>query len=254
MGRHANAVKLSVAASSVRRWYGSMRLGQLGVPATALTLFDAEGDPECRLVREALSELDVDLRIVPVPAGGSRHRAALTALGGEGASVPLLHDRAAGRVVSGKDAILQHLFATYRPKKPSVPLRYSIGAFTSKLATRIRQGRGLTAAPAHSAEQDLELYSFESSPFSRLVRERLTELELAYYLHNLAKEQRADIGPAGRTLTFGKPYAPVPGGKREKLRARGGQIQVPYLIDPNTGTALYESRAILEYLDRTYAR
>ena len=35
--------------------------------------------------------------------------------------------------------------------------------------------------------------------------------------------------------------------------ARGGQIQVPYLLDPNTGAALYESRAILEYLDRTYA-
>lgn len=88
----------------------------------------------------------------------------------------------------------------------------------------------------------------------RLVRERLTELELAYYLHNLGKEQRADIGPAGRTLTFGKPYAPVPGGKREQLLALGGQIQVPYLIDPNTGVALYESRAILAYLDRTYAR
>lgn len=231
-----------------------MRLGQLGVPATALTLFDAEGDPECRLVREALSELDVDLRVVPVPAGGSRHRAALIALGGEGARVPLLHDRAAGMVVSGKEGILQHLFATYRPKKPTIPLRYRAGSTSSKLATRIRAGRGLTATPANHAEQDLELYSFESSPFSRLVRERLTELELAYYLHNLAKEQRADIGPAGKTLTFGKPYKPVPGGKREKLLARGGEIKVPYLIDPNTGTALYESRAILEYLDRTYAR
>lgn len=254
MGRHGNAVKLSLAASSARRWYGSMRLASLGVPATALTLFDAEGDPECRLVREVLTELDVDLRIVPVPEGGSRHRAALTALGGEGARVPLLQDRAAGRVVSGKDAILQHLFATYRPEKPTVPLRYSMGTVTSKLATRIRQGRGVVAAPARRAEQDLELYSFESSPFSRLVRERLTELELAYFLHNLGKEQRADIGPAGKTLTFGKPYAPVPGGKREQLLLRGGQIQVPYLIDPNTQTALYESRAILEYLDRTYAR
>ena len=168
--------------------------------------------------------------------------------------VPLLQDRSAGRVVSGKDAILLHLFATYRPKKPTIPLRYRAGSTSSKLATRIRQGRGVAATPANPAEQDLELYSFESSPFSRLVRERLTELELAYYLHNLGKEQRADIGPAGKTLTFGKPYAPVPGGKREQLLALGGQIQVPYLIDPNTGTALYESRAILDYLERAYAR
>ena len=253
MGRHADAVKLSIAASSVRQWYGSMVLGRLRVPPGALTLFDAEGDPECRLVREALTELDVDLRIVPVPEGGARHRAALTALGGNGARVPLLEDRAASVVVAGKDGILRHLFATYRPVEPGVPLRYRLGSTTSRLATRIRKGRGLRATPSRAAEQDLELYSFESSPFSRLVRERLTELELAYSLRNLGKEQRADIGPAGKTLTFGKPYAPVPGGKREQLMARGGQIQVPYLLDPNTGAALYESRAILEYLDRTYA-
>jgi glutathione S-transferase len=245
---------MSVAASSARQWYGSMVLGRLPVPADALTLYDAEGDPECRLVREALTELDVDLRVVPVPQGGQRHRDALVALGGPGARVPLLHDRAADKVVAGKDGILAHLFETYRPDQPRVPLRYRLGRISSKLATRLRQGRGLVARPANPAERDLELYSFESSPFSRLVREALTELELAYHLHNLGKEQRADIGPAGHTLTFGKPYAPVPGGKRTKLLARGGQIKVPYLVDPNTSAALYESRDILAYLERTYAR
>ena len=70
MGRHGNAVKLSAAASSVRRWYGSMRIGQLGVPATALTLFDAEGDPECRLVREVLSELALPVRCPTMPCFG----------------------------------------------------------------------------------------------------------------------------------------------------------------------------------------
>ncbi|MCB9658273.1 MAG: glutathione S-transferase N-terminal domain-containing protein [Sandaracinaceae bacterium] len=254
MGRHKSAVNSSIAASSVRQWYGSMVLGRLPVPPGTLTLFDAEGDADSRLVREALTELDVDLRIVPVPEGGQRHRGALVALGGGSARVPLLHDAGADVVAQGKGAILRHLFVTYRPDDPRVPLRYRFGATSSKLATRVRKGRGLRATEGRPAAQDLELYSFESSPFSRLVRERLTELELAYLLHNLGKEQRADIGPAGKTLTFGKPYAPVPGGKREKLLARGGRIQVPYLIDPNTSTALYESRAILEYLDRTYAR
>ncbi len=254
MGSYAKRVRQSVAASSARQWYGSMVLARLGVPEDTLTLFDAEGDPECRLVREALTELDVDLRIVPVPQGGTRYRELFTAHGGPGARVPLLRDSRAGVVAQGKDAILRHLFRTYRPAQPKVPLRYRFGLTSSKLATRLSGGRGLRASASAPAALDLELYSFESSPFSRPVRERLTELELAYHLHNLGKEQRADIGPAGKTLTFGKPYAPVPGGKREALLARGGAIQVPYLIDPNTGTSLYESKDILKYLDATYAK
>ena len=36
------------------------------------------------------------------------------------------------------------------------------------------------------------------------------------------------------------------------LAARAGRISIPYLVDPNTGTEMGESRDILEYLDRTY--
>ena len=32
-----------------------------------------------------------------------------------------------------------------------------------------------------------------------------------------------------------------------------GRFQVPYLQDPNTGVNLFESSAILEYLDKQYA-
>ncbi|WP_255364238.1 glutathione S-transferase N-terminal domain-containing protein [Alcanivorax sp. HI0044] len=34
--------------------------------------------------------------------------------------------------------------------------------------------------------------------------------------------------------------------------ARAGRIAVPYLVDPNTGMELFESEAILDYLDQTY--
>ena len=34
----------------------------------------------------------------------------------------------------------------------------------------------------------------------------------------------------------------------EALIARGGKQQVPYLIDPETGTEMYESDDIVEYL------
>ena len=39
----------------------------------------------------------------------------------------------------------------------------------------------------------------------------------------------------------------------DALGRLGGKIQVPYLVDPNGPVALYESRDILDYLDRTYA-
>jgi glutathione S-transferase len=123
---------------------------------------------------------------------------------------------------------------------------------SSRAATASRTLRGLWVRPSRPADEPLELYSFESSPFSRLVRERLCELELPYLLHNLGKEQLADVGMPGLRVTL-RPYAPRPGGKREALLARGGKIQVPYLVDPNTGAALYESRDILAYLDQTYA-
>jgi glutathione S-transferase len=30
-------------------------------------------------------------------------------------------------------------------------------------------------------------------------------------------------------------------------------VQVPFLVDPNTGTELFESGDIVDYLERTYA-
>ncbi len=41
-------------------------------------------------------------------------------------------------------------------------------------------------------------------------------------------------------------------GRRAELVARGGKMMVPYLIDPNTGTEMYESDDIVAYLESTY--
>ena len=78
----------------------------------------------------------------------------------------------------------------------------------------------------------LELYSYEASPFCRIVRECLSSLELRYRLHNVAR------GSAGR----------------EAFVERSGRMMVPYLVDPNTGVEMFESADIVEYLEDTYAR
>ena len=103
-------------------------------------------------------------------------------------------------------------------------------------------------------EQLLELWSFEASPYSRIVRATLTELEIPYILHNVPKERWQDMGPAVLRLKPGK-YEPLAGGKREKmLPEMQGKMQVPYLVDPNTGVKMFESAQIVKYLKKQYGK
>lgn len=50
----------------------------------------------------------------------------------------------------------------------------------------------------------------------RIVRAVLSELEVPFVFHNVAKERWQDYGPAKLRLKPGK-YEPLPGGKREHL-------------------------------------
>ena len=111
----------------------------------------------------------------------------------------------------------------------------------------------LPALPSRQPKQLLTLYSFESSPYSRPVRELLCQLELPYHLINLGKSQWADMGPSTMRLKPG-PYQPPAGSKREAFLQQYGKVQVPFLIDPNYQVEMFESRDILQYLKQTYAK
>jgi glutathione S-transferase len=249
---HQVRVLQSVASSTLEAWRGTSVVHQAQQPAQYLQLYDMEGSPYCRFVREALSALGLDVQILPCPAGGKRFRPEAKKLGGK-RQFPLLVDPNTGTTMYESADIVNYLFATYGPGK--TPLTYRRGPIRpafSALATAARGLRGIKARPAKVPDQDLHLWSFESSPYTRLVRERLTELELPYVLHNIGKEQWADMGPATMRVKPG-PYVPKAGGKREALLARLGRVQVPYLEDPNTGVKMFESREIIAYLEKTYA-
>lgn len=250
MASHRMNVYSSILTSTLRAWRGSMQRAKVeAVPR--LELFDMENCPFCRLAREAISELQIDVDILPCPKGGTRFRPRAEALVGGKTTYPTLHNVASGEVIVGSREIVEYLRERYAPGRVRAPGLLAKG--TSALASLPRAGRGTRVRPSREPEKLLELYSFESSPFSRLVREVMTELELPYTLRSLAKEQVSDIGMPGARLTFGKEYEPIPGSRREALRERGGKIQVPFLIDPNTGAELYESKAIVRYLEETYA-
>lgn len=250
---HQFKVVSSVFASTARGWRGSLSFRPTTrQPEQMLRLYEFEASPFCRLVREGLSEMDLDVLILPCPAGGTRFRPEAVALGGK-SLFPFLVDPNTGRQMHESADIIDYLAETYGGQmRASRGLRRK-GAIAAALTTSLlRAVRGLKARPSKPAKVPLELFSFESSPYSRLVRERLSELELPYVLRNTAKARWEDVGPPQIRSTF-FPDLPVEGRNRVALLARAGRVQVPYLIDPNTGTELFESEAILRYLDATYA-
>ena len=108
-----------------------------------------------------------------------------------------------------------------------------------------------SANPGSAPKQPLERYSFESSPFARLVRETLCELELPFLLHNVGKAPGTPEEWLPPKLRHKGGYTPET--KNRKLLAeRGGKVMIPYLVDPNTGAAMYESADIQRYLRTTY--
>jgi glutathione S-transferase len=250
---HQAQVLSSSLLSTLDLWRGTMLVHAARQPPKRLRLYDIEGDAACRQVREALTALGLDADIYPCPIGGTRYRPKGEALAGD-AGFPLLVDANTGDTLTDAPTIIAHLFHHYADRAP--PAAYRRGPVSDRLAAlaaRVRAGRGLQARPARRPRRLLQLWSFESSPYSRLVRERLTELELAYTVHNVGKEHVSELGPAGMRLRPG-PYRPRPGGRRAELLARWGRVQLPYLEDPNTGAAMFESADIIAYLEQNYAR
>ncbi len=242
----------SVATSSLTAWRGCLVLRSVAQPEKPLVLYDMEACPYCRRVREALTALNLDVDIRPCPKGGRRFRPEAEAMGGK-QQYPLLVDNNTGKVLYESTAIVEYLFREYAGRP--VPRFYSARAHQCALgsiASATSGLRGLRAEAARAPEQPLHLWSFEGSPFSRLVREKLCELEIPYTLHNLGKEHWTEIGPAKQRIKPG-PYRPIPGGKRDAFFQQHQRVQVPYLEDPNTNASLFESSRILDYLERTYA-
>ena len=243
----------STLASTARGWRGTQAARKSRQPEKMLKLYEYEGCPFCRLVRETLTELDLDAVIHPCPRGGTRWRPEAERIGGR-QQFPLLVDDNTGRTLYESSEIIAYLRENYgegRNRNAGSP--GALAQVGANAATALRGFAGLNARGANGSgpSELLELYSFESSPFSRIAREALCELELAYVLRNMGKAVKADMGPPWvRTKFF--PDTPVQGRNRKRMIELTGRMQVPYLIDPNTGTAMYESADIVRYLRQTY--
>ena len=197
-----------------------MELAALGPrPEKPLELYDYETCPFCRRVRLAISMLDLEVVVYPCPRGGQRFRPVASERGGR-AQFPFLCDPNTGVEMYESADIVRYLIDQYGAGGlPGAPA-------TEPLACGLSR-----SLPSREPAAPLELFSFESSGQCSMVRDVLCAYELPYLVRSAA--------PASA--------------RRQELRRRSGTDQVPYLIDPNTGTELGGAAAINEYLESHYA-
>jgi len=225
-------VTTSILSTFLRLGAGR-KVGAVGKrPETSLELYEFEACPYCRKVREALSILDLDILIYPCPKGGRRFREEVKKRGGK-AQFPYLIDPNTGVEMYESSDIVSYLFEHYGVGKP--PIWFSIepiNTLLGSIASVVRGASGTYYYKAERPEKRLTLYSFEASPFCRIVRESLSTLEIPYMLRNIAQGSE----------------------KRPRFVDRNGRMMVPFLVDSNTDTALFESADIVNYLIETYRR
>lgn len=248
---HTINIANSLAASSAALWRGTGSRPAAVKPERPLELYEMENCPFCRLVREALTQLDLDALIYPCPREGKRFRPKAVELGGK-SLFPFLVDPNTGKKMHESADIITYLYNTYGERDAPAYLKVrTLDTASSMVASALRVGRGMHAWSSLPAEKPLELWSFESSPHARPVREVLCELELPYLLHNIGKAQWRDF-----VLTRYRdrlwPKLKHRGHNRQALKERAGKVMSPYLADPNTGREMFESKAIIDYLHETY--
>ena len=221
-------------------------------PEQMLQLYDIENCPYCRLVREALTELDLDAEIYPCPKQGQRFRPQVVERGGK-AQFPYLVDLNTGVEMYESLDIVAYLFETYGQR--ALPIKWRAGRLQtlgSMLASAPRLRQGMKARPGREPEYMLELYSFESSPYARPVREKLCEMEIPYILRSCGRTQIQEwILPPLRERFNIRPSSVLE--NRRVLQTTEGRVSIPYLYDPNTEQGLFESADILSYLEENYA-
>jgi glutathione S-transferase len=247
----AGNIATSMVATLLRATNGIQSTPASVKPALTLQLYDIENCPYCRLVREALTELDLDAEIYPCPKAGKRFRPELVERGGK-AQFPYLVDPNTGIEMYESLDIVAYLFETYGLRE--MPFKWKAGKWQtlgSMLASAPRMSRGMQAKPGRSPEFLLELYSFESSPYARPVRELLCEMELPYILRNCGRTRFQEwILPPVRARLNIQPESELE--NRRVLQDTEGKVSIPYLYDPNTERGLFESADIIAYLRDRY--
>lgn len=195
-------------------------------PRVDIELYDFEACPFCRLVREAVTELDLDVKIYPCPKGGRRYREKAMAYGGK-IQFPLMIDRTRGIRLYESASIIAYLHGQYGAGESNIPARNrKLEIFLSSLCSILRGAAGTFVKRSVEFESLPVFYGAEGCWKSRLVREELCVREIAY--------QSVSVGCRSSKRTF----------LEEISDGRG----IPVLIVPQAGKLMRGTTDILSFL------
>lgn len=210
-------------------------------PEQPLVLYAYDASPYCKIVRETLNLLDLTFEYRPCPGArqGKFSQEMLAKTGRQ--TLPFLIDPNTSAEMFESQEIIIYLVETYGPPADSFDRKalwpITTEGFASSTATTSAILLGMPGAqrqpnarPDNEDMQSLEVWAYECSPFCRPVFEKLCGLCLPHRVVSCSR------GSANRDTLF----------------AKTGRFQVPYLIDPNTGVEMYESDAIVDYLEKVY--
>ena len=193
-------------------------------------IYEFEGCPFCRKVREAVSILSLDVEFRPC-AQGSMWRKEIKTKYGKMATFPFMTDPNTGVEMFESNDIIEYLWRLYGCGNVPDSLTSTFTPVTAGIGLLFRIGKGNKVRSSDPPEKPLILWSGEGSPYSKLVKETLCELDISYIQRSCPR------GSPNRQLMFEKT----------------GRFQIPFLEDPNRDVQLFESSAIIEYLEKVYS-
>lgn len=210
-------------------------------PMKPLILYEYDASPFCKRVREMINLLDLTVEYRPCPGArqGMFSEEMYQRTGRR--TVPYLIDPNTGAEFFESSDQIEYLIETYGPptadfdRKALWPITFeAFSIYTSTLVAVLRNmpgsSRQSNARRDNESMEPLELWGYECSPFVRPVREKLGSLCLPHRMVSCSR------GSANR----------------DKMIAKTGRFQVPFLVDPNTGIEMYEGAEIVEYLEAVY--
>ena len=127
-------------------------------PEKPLKLYEYEGSPFCRRVREVMTLLNLDYEVYPCPRGGKRFRPEVKQQGGK-LQFPFLVDENTGDKLYESQDISHHLFKHYG-KTGKTPAKYSnypkvpVAAIAGTMVNGLRGGM---AKPLKKNKPELEV-------------------------------------------------------------------------------------------------
>jgi hypothetical protein len=211
--------------------------GYYNAPKQPLIFYELEADADCKLVREACSMLSLTVTVFPCPKNGQFYRKEVPQrFSGLEQTFPMMFDPNTKAKLATSSDIVEYLFVNYgRGKVPwTLDTKQTWPKTTAKLGVEIARlgagGKYKYSRFTPGQDKLLTLWAYEGSPFCKIVRETLTELEIP---HNII-------------------YTPRGSPNRQVLYEQVSRFQAPFLQDPNTGVNLFESAAIVEYLEKQY--